>query len=445
MAIGDELLDANGIAGSSGTAGLAIARFLGGDGAASSTGTAAATLARFLGGAGAGESDGTAGLDRSVGFWPPASGAASSTGTSALTLGEFLDAAGAGGSGGTGGVEAVGSDSLFGSGSGSSTGSGGLDRLTAVDATGAGSSVGLSAVGVARELSALGAAASYGFAPLAVNGEPITIFIPYEDIPCAACCLTPDVLCFRVIGCDGDESIGRLRRIPPTGPTDFRWDTCTAGSVRVLMNCDYTTGRTLVIVSDGRGGGGPLPIKVPDLFCGGYHISWSDPADSMPVFRCGPGDNQTVALVEITDVATGGCAACTDGGGGIEAKTITAEPGEPCPTVCSCCALVPCRQCLVLSINAPGCDFSGMAVVLESPDGGCTWEGTLQPDAQLPAPELNCTGEIAASATCTGGGWAITFGTPDLLGCGSVVTTRAQCDPLVQVLARLVCTGEEEE
>lgn len=289
------------------------------------------------------------------------------------------------------------------------------------------------------------ALAGGGFVGMAAGTGPITIFVPYEDIPCAACCLTPDVLCFRVVGCNGTVHTGRLRRIPPTGPTDFRWDTCTGGGVRVILWCDYTTGLTSVIVSDGSGGGGPIAAKVPDRFCGGYHIAWSHPTDSMPVFRCGPGDNQTVSLVEITDVATGGCAACTDGGGGIEAKTITAEPGEPCPTVCSCCALVPCRQCLVLSINAPGCDFSGMAVVLESPDGGCTWEGTLQPDAQLPAPELNCTGEIAASATCTGGGWAITFGTPDLLGCGSVVTTRAQCDPLVQVLARLVCTGEEEE
>lgn len=441
MAIGDELLDANGIAGSSGTAGLTTARLLGGSGAASSSGAAAATLARFLGGSGGGTGTGTAGLDRSVGFWPPASGAASSTGTSALTLGEFLDVSGAGGSSGTGGVEAAGSDSMFGSGSGSSTGASGLDRLTAVDALGAGSSLGTAAVGVARDLSAAGAAASTGFSPLAVNGEPITVFIPYEDIPCAACCLTPDVLCFRVIGCNGDVSTGRLRRIPPTGPTDFRWDTCTAGSVRVQMNCDYTTGRTLVVISDGRGGGGPLPIKVPDLFCGGYHISWSHPADIMPVFRCGPGDNQTVALVEITDVLSASCPACTDGGGGAETKTIVFEEGLPCPTVCDCCGLVPCRQCLVLSIDAPGCDFSGMAVVLESFDGGCTWEGTLQPDTHLPSPEVNCTGTITASATCTGGGWSFTFGTTDLLGCGTIVTTRAQCDPLVQVLARLDCTG----
>lgn len=298
--------------------------------------------------------------------------------------------------------------------------------------------------GVQRGTLAALAAAAPGFVGLAGGTGPITVFVPYSDIPCAACCLTPDVLCFRVVGCNGTVHTGRLRRIPPTSNTDFRWDTCTGGSVRVQLNCSYLTGMTSVIVSDGFGGGGPIAAKVPDRFCGGYHIAWSHPADSMPVFRCGPGDNQTVALVEITDVATGECAACLDGIGGIAAKTITAETGLPCPTVCSCCALVPCRQCLVLSIDAPGCDFSGMSVVLESPDGGCTWAGTLQPDTHLPSPELNCTGEIAASATCAGGGWAISFGTPDLLGCGTPTTTRAQCDPLVQVLARLVCTGEEE-
>lgn len=263
-----------------------------------------------------------------------------------------------------------------------------------------------------------------------------TILIPYSDLDCLVCCMIPDVLCYTAVICD-EVITGRIRRRHDPGDAEYYWDSCTAG-VRVQMTCFPLTGEVEVIVSDG-GSGGPLPLKVPAVWCGGFEASWSDGTDDMPVWRCGYDDNRPIQSVVLTDVPTGECEACLDGQGGIEVKTFRVE-NVPCPTVCSCCNIVPCRRCLTLVLETPDCDWNGIPITLESPDGGCTWEGSVDPATHLPVSYPNCA-PITATATCTGGGWVISFTTADLVDCGADETVSQTCDPSLEVVARRACTG----
>jgi hypothetical protein len=196
-----------------------------------------------------------------------------------------------------------------------------------------------------------------------------------------------------------------------------------------------------VVVADG-GSGGPLPVKVPDVWCGGFYVEWTYPADDMPVWRCGSDDNQPIARVTITDTGRQSCPACTDGGGGLEQKTIRFH-AEPCATVCSCCALVPCKQCLNLTVNAPHCDWDGITFALESPDrDSCVWTGSVDPASQPPpTPSYPNCGPLTATATCTDGGFLIAWGSVDLADCAGAVRQSQRCRPTFRAVFDDHCTG----
>lgn len=233
--------------------------------------------------------------------------------------------------------------------------------------------------------------------------DPLTLLIPWTDIPCVACCLIPDELCYSITCC-GQTTHGRMRRDFAGGHFN-NWLPCAAdGPGSLFLTCGGTDG-TLTWLASACSGNGTGTVPLSGYTLCPFAVTIPGPVGTV---QCGPGDVRQID--EITIGPVGSCPACDPYTGPYTislTKTVTTE-AHTCCKVCPCCGLVPGRDKLRITLEAFGCDFDGLAVELTALVNECVWHGTYDSDYD------NCP-LLDVTATCGGNGtWTVTIKTAAL-------------------------------